>query len=149
LTFLLIVITAILVLYTGYIHKTLMHAIAYLAVMWICSLFVDIYAIKRHAKNDFKVDNPKKETIYFFICFLAGLLFLYIRFIWVIDWQHLKPIIKLGIIPLFIFVFPIALAIIMLLLKYKPTDLGMRLQGLIIVIPIIAISAISNRIVSP
>ena len=37
----------------------------------------------------------------------------------------------------------------MVLLKYKPNDLGFRLNGLILIIPIILISALVNRIVSP
>jgi membrane protease YdiL (CAAX protease family) len=37
----------------------------------------------------------------------------------------------------------------MLLLKYKPGDLGLRLQGLIAIIPVIIISAVANRLICP
>ena len=42
-----------------------------------------------------------------------------------------------------------ALAILLLYLKYKPSDLGIRLNGLILVIPIALISALVNRFVCP
>jgi hypothetical protein len=148
-TFLCIVLTALVVLYAGYRHDTLKQAVAYLFVMWLCSFFVDVYAIKKPAQNDFIVRNPKRETTYFFLCLCGGVLFFLFRFSGIMDWEHAKPLLKLAVVPLIVFVFPIALAVIMLLLKYKPRDLGLRLQGLILIIPIIAISAITNRLVSP
>ena len=75
LTFLLIAVTALIVIYIGYRHDTLKQGVAYLLVMWLCSFFIDLYAMKRPAKNDFAVRNPKRETIYFFVCFLLGLVF--------------------------------------------------------------------------
>ena len=148
-TFLLIVLTAIIIFSVSYKQGSLKQSVAYLFVMWLCSFFIDFYALRRPAKNDFTVRNPKRETIYFLVCFIGGLLFLFFRFSGILDWEHTNPLLRLSIASLIIFAFPIALTVIMLLLKYKPTHLGLRLQGLIIVIPIIAISAITNRIVLP
>jgi membrane protease YdiL (CAAX protease family) len=149
LTFVLIALTAVTVLYVGFRHHAVKQAIAYLLVMWLCSCFVDLYAIKRSARNDFPVRNPKRETLYFLLCTALGLVFFYLRFSGAVGWAHLNPFIKLALIPLVLFVYPVGLAVIMLLLKYKPRDLGLRLQGFIVVIPVIAVSVITNRLVSP
>ena len=149
LTCLLIIITVLAVLYIGYRHETLKQAIVYLTVMWLCSLFVDLYALWRPAKNDFPVRNPRREVLWFFLCVCLGFLFLYIRFIIPVPWQQLSPWVRMATIPLILFVYPIGLAIILLLLRYKPADLGIRLQGLPVIIPIILLCAITNRLVSP
>lgn len=149
LTFLLIVATSIIVIYIGYRHDTLTQSLAYIIVMWLCSFFIDLYAIKKPATLSFIVRQPKRETIYFFISFILGLLFFYFRLSPSVDWEHLNGLVRLSIIPLILFVFPIALAIILLVLKYKLKELGFRMCGFILIIPIILISAITNRIVSP
>jgi membrane protease YdiL (CAAX protease family) len=148
-TFTLIVLTSLIVLYIGFMHNTITQCLAYLFVMWICSFVVDFYALKHPAKNDFIVRNPKKETFYFFMCFILGMIFFFIRFSGLWDWQQINPLIRLATIPLILCVYPVALASILLLMKYKPSDLGIRMQGFIVAIPIIVISAITNRIVSP
>ena len=74
---------------------------------------------------------------------------MFIRFSGAVDWEHLNRFVKLATIPLILCVFPVALAIIMLLLKYKPKDLGLRTQGLLVIIPVIIISAVTNRLVCP
>ncbi|MEI6816493.1 MAG: CPBP family intramembrane glutamic endopeptidase [Bacteroidota bacterium] len=149
LTFSLLVLLAVMVLYVGYRHDTLTRGIAYLSVMWLFSFFIDVYALRYPPKNDFVVRNAKRETGYFILCLLLGMVFLYFRFSGNADWQHLNPLARLAIIPLIVFVFPIALAIIMLLSGYKPKEQGIRLQGLVMVIPILLISFLTNRIVSP
>lgn len=147
LTFLFVIATALIVTYIGYRHNTIAQSITYLFVMYLCSFIIDLYAIRKKVNKNFIVRNPQRETIYFLGCVFLGLIFFYFRFFG--DWEHLKPIVRIAVIPLVIFVFPIALAIIMLLLKYKPKDLGFRLQGFIVTIPIIAISVLANRIISP
>lgn len=147
LTFLFVIATALIVTYIGYRHNTIAQSIVYLFVMYLCSFIIDLYAIRKKANKNFIVRNPQRETIYFLGCVFLGLTFFYFRFFG--DWEHLKPIVRIAVIPLVIFVFPIALAIIMLLLKYKPKDLGFRLQGFIVTFPIIAMSVLANRIISP
>jgi len=147
-TFLLIIIIALLVLYVGYRHNAIIRSVAYLSVMWFCSFFIDLYAIWRPAKNNFIVRNPKKETIWFVICIIGAALFFTLRFSGILDWEHATKLVRLSIVSLLIFAFPIALAIILLMMKYKPKDLGIRFQGFIVIIPIIAISVLTNIFVS-
>ena len=148
-TFILIIATAISALYIGYRHDAIVRSIAYLFVMWLCSFFIDLYAIWRPAKNDFIVRNPRKETLWFFVCILGSALFFFLRFSGILNWETINLALKLTIAVLLIFAFPIALAIIFLLMKYKPFDLGIRLQGFIVVVPVIAISFLTNRIITP
>jgi len=149
LTFLLILTTAIVTIYIGYLHDTLKESLTYLFLMWFFSFIIDLYALLRPTKDNFVVRQPKRESFYFLACFTLGLAFLFFRFSPSIDWQQLNKIVRLALMPLILFMFPIGLAIIMLVLKYKPRDLGFRLNGLILIIPIILISALVNRIVSP
>ncbi len=149
LTFLLLLATALITIYIGYRHETLNQSLTYLGVMWLFSFLIDLYSLLRPTKDIFAVRQPKREFIYFITCVSLGLVFLFFRFAPFIDWQHLNTIVKLAVLPLILFMFPIGIAIILFFLKYRPTDLGFRLNGLILVIPIILISALINRIVSP
>lgn len=149
LTFLLVLITALVIVYIGYRHQTLKQSVCYLALMWLFSFLIDLYAIVRPTKDFFVVRQPKQEFFYYVICFTLGFVFLYIRFSPSIDWQNLNSFARLATLPLILFIYPIALALILLFLKYKPKELGFRLNGLMLVIPIVLISAFANRIVSP
>jgi len=148
-TFLLIVITALVIVYIGYRHETLRQSLTYLSVMWLFSFLIDFYSLVKPNKYTFLVRQPKRESFFFIASCTLGFLFLFFRFSPTIDWQHLNVLVRLAVIPLILFVFPIALAVILLLLKYKPADLGFRLNGFILVIPIVLISALVNRISSP
>ena len=145
----LLVLTVTVVLYTANNHDTLKQGIAYIFVMWLCSFIIDMYTLTRAVKDDFIVKYSKRETRYFFLCIFLGLILIYFRFFGVVKWEHLNNTIKLILLPLLIFVYPIGLAIIMFLLRYKPKDLGLKLQGIIIALPIIVILAITNRIICP
>jgi len=149
LIFLLILTTALVTIYIGYRHETLVQSLSYLVVMWFFSFIIDLYSLLRPTKDIFVVRQPKRESLYFIASLALGLVFLFFRFSPSIDWQHLNILVRIAVLPLILFMFPIALAIILLLLKYKPTDLGFRLNGLILVLPIVLISALVNRIVSP
>jgi membrane protease YdiL (CAAX protease family) len=113
------------------------------------SFITDLYTHWKPINESFRIKNPTKETFYFVLCFVLGTIFLIVRFTGIVDWQNLKPLLKLIFVPLIIFTFPIALAIIMLLLKYKPKDLGLRPKGLFVIIPIVLISATINRFILP
>ena len=149
-TFALVVATALAVMYVGYQDDKMLQATAYLFVMWLCSFIADVYALWRPAQNDFVVRNPKRETLHFLVCVGLGILALVLRFTGIVDWQHLNGPSRLAIAPLILlFGFPIGMAVIFLLLKYKPRELGVRFQGLLVALPVIAILAITNRVVSP
>ncbi len=149
LIFLLLLAVAFVTLYIGYRHDTLTQSVAYLGVMWFFSFLIDLYTLRRPTKDIFVVQQPKRESIYFIASFTLGFVFLFFRFSPSVDWAHLNTAVRLAVLPLILCMFPIALAIMLLFLKYKPTDLGCRLNGLLLVIPIILISALVNRLVSP
>ncbi len=148
-TFLITSLIAFIVLYVGYIHDTIIQAISYLATLVLCIYIIDLFTLNKSHKFEIIVRNPRKETFYFIATVFLGLIFLYFRFSKTADWEHINGLARLVIIPLIIFVFPIGLAIIMLLLKYKPKDLGLRTNGVIQAIPIILIFALVNRLICP
>ena len=147
--FLCLVVTALLVLYVAFRHHAMPQGVAYMAVLWLCSFFIDLYAIKQPDTFEFEVRQPKRESQYVILCVCLGLVFLVIRNADIVDWQHLRGFVKLAIMPLVAFVFPIGLAIILLLLKYKPRDLGFRLKGLILIIPILALFITTIYFIAP
>jgi membrane protease YdiL (CAAX protease family) len=149
LIFLLLAATALVTLYVGYRHEELARSVVYLSVMWFFTFLMDLYAILKPTKDAFIVRQPKRESMYFIACVVLGFVFLFFRYSPSVDWANLNALIKLALLPLILFMFPIALAVILLRLKYKPLDLGFRLNGLILVVPIVLISALVNRIVSP
>ncbi len=148
-TFLLILVTALLAVFLGYRHETLLQSVVYLGVMWLFSFLIDLYTLFRPTKAIFEVRQPKRESMYFLVCVALGSLFLFFRFSPAMDWAHLSGLVRLAILPLILFMFPIALAVILLWLKYKPADLGFRLNGLVLVLPIVLISALINRVCFP
>ncbi len=145
----LIAITALGVLYVGILHDAIPQALGYLGAMWLCSFCIDLFTLGKYTSDDFPVRNPKKESLYFIICLLLGLVFFAIRFSGAVDWEHLPGMVRLLTVPLIAFVYPIGLAIIMLLLKYSFSQLGIRLQGFLAAIPVIAISIVTSRLVAP
>jgi len=147
--FLILVVIGILVVYTGYLHQSVKQAIAYLTVMVFSAFLIDFSTHNKPSGTEFSVRNPRKESGYFLLTVVLGSVFLYFRFLAPVDWNHQNLWIKLAVLPCILFVFPVGLAIIMLLLKYKPADMGIRLQGLWIAVPIIFLSAITNHFVSP
>lgn len=147
--FLLVVIAACLSVYIGYLHDALMQSVVYLMVIWISSFFIDLYALKQPAMEDFPVRQPKKESKYYLLCFVLGWIYLLVRFAPSVDWQHLPGLIKLGTLPLIIFMYPVALVCIFLYLKYKPVDLGIRFRGMILYVPIVVLFIIASQMVCP
>jgi membrane protease YdiL (CAAX protease family) len=140
-------IIALVVVGGGAIHHKIVQAIGYLFVMWLGSFITDIYVFLKPVTKQIPVRSPKKEAAYVIICTLLGFLFLILRF----DgfWEHMNGIARLSTVVLIPFAFPIALAVIMLLLKYKLSDLGIALNGLVIAIPIIILISGTAFCVSP
>jgi Type II CAAX prenyl endopeptidase Rce1-like len=115
----------------------------------LCSYVIDVYTQQKSFVDHLPVKNPKRESLYFLLCIFLGLILVYFRFLGAVKWEDLHKGIRIALLPLMLFVYPIGLAIILFLLKYKLKDLGLRLQGLTIALPIILILVITNRIVSP
>jgi membrane protease YdiL (CAAX protease family) len=148
-TFIAILITSLLVLYLGNKHDKTLHSVVYLIAIWFCMFVTDIITEwKNIPAVEFTVRQPLKETIYVLICSLLGMLFIFIRFSNPANWETMRVPIRLATASLLIFVFPIALGIIMLLLKYKFKELGFRFSGFVVIVPVIMIVAAATYLVS-
>jgi membrane protease YdiL (CAAX protease family) len=124
-------------------------ALAYLFTMWLCALVVDMYILWKPAGRELPVRKPRTEAIYALLFTALGMLGLMLRFNW-LNWDTTPGMFRLLIFLLIVlFAFPIALAVLMLFRKYKLADLGFRVHGLIIAIPIIAIVAGMAGLISP
>ena len=148
--FTLVALSALGALFVGYHHDAMTQAIAYLIAMWLCSFVIDLYALHRPAGEALPVRNPKRETIYFLVCTAIGSVALILRFDVFLDWTQLGLLPRLAVaLPLILFAFPIVLAAMFLIQKYKPRDLGLRLHGVLLAVPVIALCALTNRLVCP
>ncbi len=144
LVFVLLICSATEVLFTGSRNHILIKAVSYLVAMWLCSLLADMWVLRRRTgPEDFPVKKPLQETIYAVLCTLLGILFLVFRYM-LLDWNNTGGLIKLAVLPLILFVFPIVLGLIMLLYKYKLKDLGFRASvSILLALPVISITAIA------
>jgi len=127
----------------------LRQALTYLFVLGLCTFIIDGYALKQHDDCNFELRHPRRESLYFILCFCLGFIFLLIRHADIVDWQHLRGFVKLAIMPLIVFLFPNGLAITLLLLRYKPKDLGFRIKGLILVLPMLAMFMTAIYFIAP
>src|SRR6185312_13901007 len=155
-TFLLLLILSAVIIWFGnkhdggHGHSAVMQAIAYLFAMWLCAYCIDLYTAMRHMKGDFAVRRPLLESVITFICPLIGSVCILMRFAGQVPWEQRPGIVKLPIaIGLLLFLYPIALGIIMLSLKYKLKDLGFRIQGFIPGIVVLIITALTAYLVAP
>ncbi len=148
LVFVLLVITAILVLGIGYIHKDMLQSCGYLLAMFLCAMSIDFIASRKSHAGNYIVRNPVKESVGIAISLLIGIICLAIRFVG--PWESISglPRIIVGV-SMMIFAFPVVIAAILLLFRYKPRELGIRLQGFWSVLPVIAIVVITARVVAP
>ncbi len=140
---------ALITIYDGYHEAHIVKSIAYLGAVWLCAFVIDLYVYWRPPQYEFVVRNPKREGIYVAIMLVFGFGFLYFRFIGPPYWESMGHIAKLAVLPLILFVFPIAFAIVFLLLKYKPRELGIRIKDTLVALPIIAIIAGTAWLVAP
>jgi membrane protease YdiL (CAAX protease family) len=125
-------------------------AVAYLFAMWFCSYCIDLITTMKRVKGEFTVRKPLLESVIATLCSLLGTFFLVLRFSGKVQWEKVPNITRLSIAAgIFLFVFPIALAIIMLLMKYRPRDLGIRLQGFVPGIAVLAITAVTSYFAAP
>jgi len=62
-------------------------------------------------------------------------------------WEHIQGIPRLAVgLSMMLFVFPVAMAVIFLAMRYKLPELGVRLRGSLVALPVIAIVFITSRI---
>lgn len=148
-TFILISFIAIIVFYTGYRHQEIAQAVVYLITCLLSILTIEFLAIKWPFNEDLIVKKPLKETIIFYACLMAGFVFMFFRFSGVVDWEHLNGLAKLALFPLILGLFPVALAISLLLMRYTPKSLGLKFSNTWWALPIILLFVVASRLVAP
>lgn len=152
---LLVVISAIVIWFgnhhdAGHGHANIIQAIGYLFAMWVCAYFIDLLTLLKPAKGDFPVRKPLLESVIAVLCPLLGAICVILRFSRKVPWEKMSLMARLPIaIGIMLLLFPVGLAIIMLLLRYKPKDLGMRLQGFVPGIVALIITAGTAYLVAP
>jgi membrane protease YdiL (CAAX protease family) len=102
-------------------------AFAYLLVCLMGALLADYFAARRPVPPLLPVREPEKEAILFVGNVLLGFGFLIPRF--VLDWNHLPGLIRILVLAMLLFVFPIAMSLWLVLKRYTPSDLGFRFRG--------------------
>jgi membrane protease YdiL (CAAX protease family) len=149
LTTTLLTLIAASTLIEGYRADHIGKSVAYLLAMWLCTIVVDMYVLWYPPQYKIEVRKPKREGLYVIICLLLGFLFFYIRYFSPIPWMEMPGIVRILTIPLLAFIYPIALAIIFLSLRYKLPELGLRFKDTLVALPIIAIVSCTALLVAP
>ena len=148
-TFAMLLLTALVVVYTGIRHHQSAQALVYIFTCISSAVIIDFLALKWPVNEPFLVKKPLKETIVFFLCLISGLTFLFFRFSGYVNWEQLNPFIKLAVVPLILGVFPVALALILFIMRYTPRALGLRIKGFWWCLPLIFIFAFAGWAVAP
>jgi len=149
-TFLLIVLTAIGTLIVGYLADRLFKSIALLTAMWLCSIVIDMYAARKPANFEITVRRPGLETIFIILFALCMLVYLSFQFMGLLKWENFGNFGRIAkLLTCLLFLFPVALAITMFILRYRFKELGFRFNGLLLAIPVIMITAIAGLIFFP
>lgn len=126
---LLVLLTFGIVLYYGFEEKRILHAIGYLSAVWSGAFITDMVVnVLPVDAIGYPVKKPvRKELLLIVICTLLGCAFLLIRFF--TNWDGMQPLLKLALIPLVLFTFPVVLgAVYLFIYKYKPRELGINLH---------------------
>jgi membrane protease YdiL (CAAX protease family) len=121
-----VLITCIVVVAYGAQNHRLPKAIAYVVAMGVGAFLVDLFVQWRASKPAFPVRQPVREAWYVVGFILIGYVALFTRFV-LLDWEALPGLVRVAILPLFAFAFPVAITLVMLWLKYKPRELGFRI----------------------
>jgi len=129
----------------------LVHGLGYLATMWLCAFIIDVWMqIFPTKAPEVLVKEPKKESFFFILFTLLGITFLVMRFMVIKDWEHANHWLKLSLIPLLLFIFPIAIAGYLLIKNYSVKQLGLRFdKSLLVSLPVAAVTGLTTWLVAP
>jgi membrane protease YdiL (CAAX protease family) len=125
-------------------------ALAYLVAVALCCFITDLVTLWRSNAPAFEVRRPVREAVVVLAFSALGYLGLCLRFTW-LDWPALPGLARLAILPLFGFVFPIFIAIVMLLVwRYTPRALGFRWSpSCWVFLPVLLVTAGTALLVAP
>lgn len=146
----LVAVTMVCAIASGAQDGHLSKALAYIASMWLCAFLVDVLVLWRPSiPLPFPVRRPGMETFWSVLFNFIGIAMLLTRFVF-LDWPKVPGLVRLGMLPLFGFVFPIALALFMLARKYSPRELGFRwTRSATFVLPVLLIVPFTALLVAP
>jgi membrane protease YdiL (CAAX protease family) len=132
----------------GHGHAALINAIGYIFAMWLCAWVIDIYALWKPAKKELPVREPRREFLYVMISTAIACISMCIRFS--PAWETMPGLFRIAVAGgIFLCMYPVALAIVLLIRKYMPVDLGFRLNGFPAALAVYAITGIAAMIVAP
>ena len=123
--FLIALFTFVFVIYHEYTNNRLLYGIGYVFAVWFGAFVTDVVTTLFPKKDkEFPIKKPVwQEVATIAVCTLLGMVFFIVRFHG--GWETMNPWLKLSFMPLLLFAFPIALALIYLFrYKYKPSELG-------------------------
>lgn len=121
----LVLATFVEVLWVGAGEGRLVKSLAYLGVVATGLLITDLFTQWRPNAPVMPVRKPAREAAFIVGFCILGYLVMFGRFAW-LDWAKLPGPVKLACLPLFGFVFPMFSAVLLLIWKYRPRDLGFR-----------------------
>jgi membrane protease YdiL (CAAX protease family) len=111
--------------------KTL-HGIGYFIFFYVSILTIHFFTKKIPSENEIEVKEPKKELAYTILFSILGVIFITCNFYFKSNGEQIGFLIKLPIlIGMLLFTFPIAIAIYLLLNKYKIPQLGFRFKPIL------------------
>jgi membrane protease YdiL (CAAX protease family) len=148
--FSLIILVIGLMTFNNIQNNTIAHEVGYLAAIYSGMFIMDLLSIAYpNNKIAFPIKKPiNKEFWIVIICTLLGLLFVSVRYF--SDWEKLSGLIKLSVLPLVLFAFPIVLAIIYLFyFRYSYKELGVNLNYWYLPIIIIVIFGLATMSIVP
>jgi membrane protease YdiL (CAAX protease family) len=140
------------ILYRFYHTHELTHGIGYLAAMWVCMFITDLWMMifPSSAQDEPQVKQPRQEGWIFLLFAALGSLGLMYRFVFFKDWGSLPGWQRLPILPFFLFMTPIALALYLLLKRYRLKDLALKFdKNILLALPVIAVTGLTAWTVAP
>lgn len=145
----LVLATFVEVLWVGSGEGRLGKSFAYLGVVAAGLLITDLFTQWRANAPVMPVRKPAREAAFIVGFCILGYLIMFGRFAW-LDWAKLPGLLKLAYLPLFGFVFPVFSAVLLLIWKYRPRDLGFGWCGSAwVFVPVLALFAGTACSVAP
>lgn len=138
----------------GVLHLAMRHgevpkALTYLGAMLLGGFVVDLFAQWKGESGALPVRQPQREAVIVLSFTALGYLTLFLRFA-ILDWQEVPGLVRLVILPMFGFVFPVFVALVLLKLKYAPRDLGFSIgASCLVALPILVLTAGAALCVAP
>ncbi len=138
-------------LYAGYSRGGFLKIVAYLSAMLLAVFITDFLSARiKPANPDFPVKLLNKELIFLLAIQTIIIALSFVRFQGFSDWQNTGFVFKLPVLILMIlFVFPVVLLFTFFKWKYALRDLGFRLRGIFIGLPVIFIIGAAAYLFKP